>query len=569
MSSSLIAIAQLNPIVGDLAGNASAILQAAQTAQARGARLLLTSELSLCGYQPQDLLLRPAFVAACEAALAKLAIDLQQVAPAMQVLVGHPTHAAGAAGGVWDDARATQPFFNAVSNLKDGQIAQTWRKQLLPNYGVFDEQRYFLPAEDASPELLELDGISLGVLICEDAWRPEPALAYQKMGAQALLVLNASPYHLGKPRERILQMQSITDACGLPLIYAHLLGGQDDLLFDGASFALAPNGDVMAQAACFAVDILYIQIEASGSIKAARAAIKNIASDAIWPSPLEEIWRALVLGLQDYVRKNGFKGVLLGLSGGIDSALVLALAVDALGAAQVRTVMLQSPYTAEISWIDAAEMAKRMGVRYEEIPIAASLTAVQASLSHQFAGMAEDVTEENLQARIRGLILMALSNKFGDMVLTTGNKSEYATGYCTLYGDMCGGFAPLKDVLKTQVFALAKWRNQHDPFGTGATPIPERIITRPPSAELRPEQTDQDSLPPYDVLDAILVRYMEKNESVADIVAAGFDAAVVERLTRLIKNSEYKRAQSAPGTRVSRRSFDRDWRMPLTNRFLA
>ena len=569
MSTSLIAIAQLNPIVGDLAGNAAAIVQAAQQAHARGARLLLTSELSLCGYQPQDLLLRPVFVTACETALAQLARDLYVAAPGLQVLVGHPTHEAGDASGVWDDARAARPFFNAVSNLKDGVIAQTWRKQLLPNYGVFDEQRYFLPAEDTCPELLLLDGIGLGVLICEDAWRPEPARAYQQMGAQALLVLNASPYHQGKPLERIQQMQTITDACGLPLVYAHLFGGQDDLLFDGASFALAPNGDVMAQAACFAADMLFIQIEASGSIKAARAAIKNIASDAVWPSPLEELWRALVLGLQDYVRKNGFKGVLLGLSGGIDSALVLALAVDALGAAQVRTVMLQSPYTAEISWLDAAEMARRMGVRYEEIPIAPSLATAQAALATQFAGLAPDVTEENLQARIRGLLLMALSNKFGDMVLTTGNKSEYATGYCTLYGDMCGGYAPLKDVLKTQVFALAKWRNQHDPYGTGAAPIPERIITRPPSAELRPEQTDQDSLPPYDILDAILLRYMDHNESAAEIIAAGFDAPLVERLLRLIKNSEYKRAQSAPGTRVSRRNFDRDWRMPLTNRFLA
>ncbi|MGP1692093.1 MAG: NAD+ synthase, partial [Giesbergeria sp.] len=335
------------------------------------------------------------------------------------------------------------------------------------------------------------------------------------------------------------------------------------VVFEGRSFALTADGSVACRAPAFEEKLVFAQVEQ------AQAAIKIKADVAPLPGVLPDLWHALVVGVRDYIGKNGFPGVLLGLSGGIDSALVLALAVDALGKGRVRTVMMPSPYTADISWIDARDMAGRLGVSYEEIDIRPAFEAFKASLAPQFAGKAEDTTEENLQARIRGTLLMALSNKFGSLVLTTGNKSELATGYCTLYGDMAGGFAPIKDVPKTQVFALARWRNANDPFNTGANPIPERIITRPPSAELRPGQTDQDSLPPYEVLDAIIARYMENDEAIESIIAAGFERADVERVTRLIKINEYKRRQAPVGIRVTRRSFGKDWRYPITNQFRA
>jgi NAD+ synthase (glutamine-hydrolysing) len=382
-----------------------------------------------------------------------------------------------------------------------------------------------------------------------------------------LAVINASPFHAGKAHEREQAMAVRATSCGLPLVFAHLVGGQDEVVFEGASFAMQASGQLAARAASFKTEVFAVTVDRdpmgpAGALQLSGpvAALRGIEAD---------LWDALVLGVRDYLGKNGFPGALLGLSGGIDSALVLAIAVDALGPDKVRAVMMPSPYTASISLEDAREMARRLGVRYDEYSIVPQFEAFLATLSGEFAGRPADATEENIQARIRGVILMALSNKFGSIVLTTGNKSEMATGYCTLYGDMAGGFAVIKDLLKTTVFELARWRNAHDPYGRGLDPIPERIITRPPSAELRPDQTDQDSLPPYEVLDAILSRYMENDERIEDIVAAGFDRQVVEQVTRLIKINEYKRRQAPVGIRVSHRSFGKDWRYPITSRFRA
>ena len=554
-----ICVAQLNFIVGDLAGNAQKIAEAAQTAYAQGARLLLTPELSLCGYAAEDLYLRPAFMQACAQTLQALAGQLASL-HGMSVVVGHPQGGDQRGRSVSVNAR-----HNCASVLQNGAIVATYAKQELPNYQVFDERRYFVPGHATCVfEAGEPDHtVRVGLLICEDAWFEEPAQAAKAAGAQVLAVINASPFHLGKGYQREDVMGARCQATGLPLVYAHLVGGQDELVFEGRSFALEPDGRVALRAPSFAEDLMLADLDVS-------------SKEACWNGVLEpqrseeaDLWDALVLGVRDYVQKNRFPGVLLGLSGGIDSALVLAVAVDALGADQVRAVMMPSPYTADISWIDAAEMARRMGVRYDEISIRPALEAYMGTLATEFAGRPADTTEENLQARIRGTLLMALSNKFGSMVLTTGNKSEMATGYCTLYGDMAGGFAVIKDLAKTRVFAMARWRNAHDPYGTCAQPIPERIITRPPSAELRPDQTDHDSLPPYEVLDAIIERYMENDESIAHIVAAGYAPADVERVTRLIQINEYKRRQAPPGIRVSHRSFGKDWRYPITNRFRA
>ncbi len=547
----VISIAQFNFIVGDLQGNAQKIIQAARDAHAAGARLLLTPELALCGYAAEDLFLRPAFLAASDAALGEVArgtADLEGLA----IVVGHPQR-------LPDDPAGR--CANAASVLRAGRIEQTYAKQELPNYQVFDERRYFTPGSGTC--VFEVEGLRIGLLICEDAWFPGPARRAAEAGAQLLVSINASPFHAGKSSEREQIMRDRVTETGLPLLYAHLVGGQDEVVFEGRSFALNADGFIALRAPGFEEKLVLAQVEST------QGAIKIIADVAPVP-PLEaDLWSALVLGVRDYVGKNGFPGALLGLSGGIDSALVLAVAVDALGADKVRAVMMPSPYTADISWIDARDMAERLHVRYDEISIAPQFEAFQAALAGEFAGLPEDATEENLQARIRGTLLMALSNKFGAIVLTTGNKSEMATGYCTLYGDMAGGFAVIKDVPKTQVFALARWRNANDPFGTGASPIPERIITRPPSAELRPDQTDQDSLPPYEVLDAIVARYMEGDEPIESIIEDGYDRADVERVTRLIKLNEYKRRQAPVGIRVTRRSFGKDWRYPITSRFRA
>ncbi|MHA7601900.1 NAD+ synthase [Alicycliphilus sp. T452] len=551
----VICIAQLNFMVGDVPGNAQKIMAAARQAHAAGARLLLTPELALCGYAAEDLYLRPSFLSACEQALAGLAAATAAL-PGLTLVVGHPQRVRHAVG---EGGRGL--CHNAASVLRAGRIEHTYAKQYLPNYEVFDERRYFVPGDGSC--MFEVEGVRMGLLICEDAWFPGPARGARQAGAQMLLTLNASPYHLGKGAEREQVMRERVRDTGLPLVYAHLVGGQDEVVFEGRSFALNADGSVAARAPGFEEKMLFAQVHQA---QAAITIEADVAPTEGWEA---ELWSALVLGVRDYVGKNGFPGALLGLSGGIDSALVLAIAVDALGADRVRTVMMPSPYTADISWIDARDMAARLSVRYDEIAIAPQFEAFRAALAPLFEGRAEDTAEENLQARIRGTLLMALSNKFGSVVLTTGNKSEMATGYCTLYGDMAGGFAVIKDVVKTRVFALARWRNAHDPYGTGANPIPERIITRPPSAELRPDQKDQDSLPPYEVLDAIVERYVENDEPLEDIVRAGFDRADVERVTQLIQVNEYKRRQAPVGVRVTRRSFGKDWRYPMTNKFRA
>ena len=557
-----VALAQINATVGDLAGNARRIVGAARRAHAAGAQLLVAPELALCGYPPEDLLLRPAFMQSCAEALAGMAVELA-ACEGLHVVVGHP-HQVGDRGDVRTKSTAQPLRFNAASLLTGGRVVGTYCKRELPNYQVFDERRYFASGRDAGhgPLVFDVGGVKVGVLICEDAWFDEPAQAAKASGAQLLAVINASPFHLDKAGEREQRMAERARAVGLPLLYAHLVGGQDEVVFDGASFALDPQGAVRMRAPSFEEALAFVEIDGTS----VRGEVRDL------PSQEAQIWSALVTGVHDYLGKNDFPGAIIGLSGGVDSALVLAVAVDALGADKVRAVMMPSPYTADISWIDAREMADRLGVRYEEIAIAPMFDAFRASLAGQFAGLPEDTTEENIQARIRGTLLMALSNKSGAIVLTTGNKSEMATGYCTLYGDMAGGFAVIKDVAKTMVYRLCDWKNRQPTLradGTRGPVIPERILTRAPSAELRPNQTDQDSLPPYEVLDAILALYMEDDRSVEEIIAAGFERATVERVTRLIKINEYKRRQAPVGIRITHRAFGRDWRYPITSKFRA
>jgi len=550
-----ICTAQLNFVVGDMAGNAQKIIQAARQAYERGARLVLTPELSICGYPAEDLLLRPAFIAACDDAVKTVARELAGL-KGLHVVVGHPV-----GGDERSKSVQVQRRLNAASVLSEGKVLETYAKRELPNYQVFDERRYFTPGRGSC--VFQVEGINVGLLICEDAWFEEPAQLARESGAHLLVVINASPFHVGKSGERVARMAERARAVGLPIVYAHMVGGQDEVVFDGGSFAVGADGALAGRAPSFHEELFCVHVDGAPGQVTVQGPM------APEREPEADLWDALVLGVRDYVGKNGFPGVLLGLSGGIDSALVLAIAVDALGKEKVRAVMMPSPYTADISWIDARDMAARLGVRYDEISITPQFEAFKAALAREFAGLAEDTTEENIQARIRGVLLMALSNKFGSIVLTTGNKSEMATGYCTLYGDMAGGFAVIKDVFKTMVFRLARWRNQHDPYGTGANPIPERIITRPPSAELRPGQVDQDSLPPYEVLDAILSRYMEDDQGIDQIVAEGFDRAIVERVARLVRINEYKRRQAPVGIRVSHRGFGKDWRYPITGKFRA
>jgi NAD+ synthase (glutamine-hydrolysing) len=550
-------IAQLNFVVGDTAGNAQKIVAAAKTAYAQGARLLVTPELSICGYPAEDLLLRPAFIAACDDAVKTVARELAGL-KGLYVVVGHPM-----GGDIRTKSVQVQRRFNAASVVSEGRVLETYAKRELPNYQVFDERRYFTPGQGSC--VFNVGDVNVGLVICEDAWFEEPALLAKETGAELLVVINASPFHVGKGGERVVRMAERARAVDLPVVYAHMVGGQDEVVFDGGSFAVDAGGTLVARAPSFQESVFPMQVErpaAGGPLQLSGAIAHERSAEA-------DLWDALVMGVRDYIGKNGFPGVLLGLSGGIDSALVLAIAVDALGRDKVRAIMMPSPYTADISTTDARDMASRLGVRYDELSIVPEFNAFRASLANEFKGLPEDTTEENIQARIRGVFLMALSNKFGSIVLTTGNKSEMATGYCTLYGDMAGGFAVIKDLLKTSVFRLAKWRNVHDPYGTGISPIPERIITRPPSAELRPDQTDQDSLPPYEVLDAILTRYMENDEGIEAIIAEGFDRGTVERVARLIRINEYKRRQAPVGIRVTHRSFGKDWRYPITGKFLA
>ncbi|WP_035382823.1 NAD+ synthase [Ferriphaselus sp. R-1] len=529
-----LAIAQINCTLGDLAGNSARILEAAERAQAQSASLLLTPELSLCGYPPEDLLLRDGFYAACDEALQQLAC----AAPAgMTLVVGHP-HQVG------------ELRFNAASVLRDGQIIATYHKRELPNHSVFDEVRYFTPGHASC--VFEHEGLRIGLNICADIWEPEAAQRARGAGAQLLLVLNASPYHLDKQAARHAVVRARVRETGTPVVYANLLGGQDELVFDGDSFVMDARGELTHQLAAFEETVGLVEVVHGQPVPGQLQ--PPLTTEA-------SVYQALCLGVRDYIDKNRFPGVLLGLSGGIDSALTLAVAVDALGADRVRAVMMPSPYTAQISLDDAREMAQILGVRYDELDIQPTFAAFESTLAPLFVGRAADTTEENLQARIRGTLLMALSNKTGALVLVTSNKSEMTVGYSTLYGDMAGGFAVLKDVSKTLVYRLSNYRNS-----LGYV-IPERIITRPPSAELRPDQTDQDSLPPYDDLDGIMAAYVERNLSIPDIVALGYAEADVRRVVRLVRINEYKRRQSPVGVRITDRSFGKDWRYPITARY--
>lgn len=536
-----LAIAQLNLTVGDLQGNCTKIIQYARLAAEQGARVLLTPELSLTGYPPEDLLLRPSFLKQTEQALQDLLLSLKDVD--IHVVLGHPVVREG-------------QLFNAASVLYKGQVLGEYRKHDLPNREVFDEQRYFESCDQ--PLVLTIDGIRFGLSICEDTWSAEaPGLAAQA-GAQVLLVLNASPYHRSKGLLRAQVLAQRVQETGMAVVYSNLLGGQDELVFDGASLAMNAQGDVVLRLPQFEESLAFVE---AALIDEQSVVLTPVSDSAPVLDDLAQVYKALTLGVRDYVTKNCFPGAIIGLSGGVDSALTLAIAVDALGADKVRAVMMPSPYTADISLIDSRDMVQRLGVQYDEIAIEPCMNAFTDSLGTLFAGLPVDTTEENVQARIRGTMLMALSNKTGRIVLTTGNKSEMATGYCTLYGDMAGGFAVIKDVFKTLVYRLCEYRNSI------AEVIPERIITRPPSAELRPDQVDQDSLPPYDVLDTILERYMENNESVERILADGFKQEDVEKAVRLLRINEYKRRQAPVGIRVTHRAFGRDWRYPITSRF--
>lgn len=528
-----LAIAQINCLLGDLQGNSAKILSHAEQAKSQGVQLLLTPELSLCGYPPEDLLLRRGYYQACAAALNALAENISGIA----VVVGHPHEKNG-------------KRYNAASLLRDGKVVKTYLKHVLPNYTVFDEERYF--DHGSEPCLFEIDDISFALNICADVWKPESVRQAKTAGAQVLLILNASPYAMHKQEARHQVIRQRIAETGMAMIYANMVGAQDELVFDGGSFAMDQQGNLTAQSAEFEETLSVLELLPDTQPVGKKVAL--LEQDA-------GIYHALCLGVRDYIHKNRFPGVLLGLSGGIDSALTLAIAVDALGADKVHAVMMPSAYTAQISLDDSREMVKTLGVRYDELSIAELFQGYAHTLADTFAGRASDTTEENLQARIRGTLLMAMSNKFGALVLTTGNKSEMSVGYATLYGDMAGGFAVLKDVSKTWVYRLARYRNTLSPV------IPERIITRAPSAELRPNQTDQDNLPPYDVLDGIVECYVEKNMAIPAIIALGYAEADVRRVVNLIRLSEYKRRQSALGVRITERGYGKDWRYPITVRY--
>jgi NAD+ synthase (glutamine-hydrolysing) len=532
----VIAAAQLNLWVGDLDGNVARIVAAAVKARDElGAELVATPELSLIGYPPDDLLLRTALPAAIEAALAKVAAASRGI----HIVVGHPEWT----GGV---------VHNAASVYRDGQLVARARKQRLPNYGVFDERRHFEPGP-AQATVFEVAGRRLALCICEDIWGPEPAAQAKAAGADLIVNVNASPYHVGKPAERLAVLCARVAETGLPIVYVNSTGGQDDLVFDGDSTAVAADGALSFRAPMFEDGVFPITVDAghrpTGAIRAA--------------APVEaEVYAALVQATRDYVTRNGFPGALLGLSGGIDSALIAAIAADALGPEKVWAVSLPSRYTLDMSNDDARTEAEALGIRYSVLPIELPFAAFTDTLAPLFGDRPIDLAEENMQSRSRGVLLMALSNKFGPVVLTTGNKSEMAVGYATLYGDMCGGFAPIKDVYKTLVYRLAEYRNTLAPAGRPVIPV--RVIERPPTAELRPDQKDSDSLPPYEVLDPILEAYVEQCLSIPEIVALGFEEATVRRVAGLVRRSEYKRRQAPPGPKVTPRAFGRERRYPLT-----
>jgi NAD+ synthase len=544
-----VAIAQLNPVVGDFAGNLALAREALDIATKERADLLVLTELFVSGYPPEDLVLKRSFLNACRGAVEDLAKETKEGGPA--ILVGAP----------WPDGTKV---FNAVILLCDGAVAGLRAKVKLPNYGVFDEPRVFTAG--ALPTPIHFRGVKIGVPVCEDMWDPEVPKALVDAGAELFIVPNASPYWRGKPDERLEVARERVKETRRPLVYVNQAGGQDELVFDGGSFAVDGTGSLAVQLPLFTSAVGFADFTRT------RRGWKLAASHAeAAPSVDEADWRACVLGLRDYVEKNRFPGVLLGMSGGVDSALCAALAVDALGPDKVRAFMLPYVYTSQDSLEDAAACAQALGIRHDVIDIAGTVDGANGALAEVFEGRPPDLTEENLQSRTRGLILMGLSNKFGSILLTTGNKSEVSVGYATLYGDMNGGFNPVKDLYKTEIYRLARWRNQlRDRPGLLGPPgpvIPERILTKAPTAELRPNQTDQDSLPPYEVLDDILKCLVEGDMSAADIIARGIDAATVKRVEHLLYVAEYKRRQAAPGPKISRRNFGRDRRYPITNRF--
>ncbi|WP_447736632.1 NAD+ synthase [Rhodanobacter soli] len=535
-----LALAQYDFPVGAVAANAAKAGDLIARGRSGGAALVAFPELTLSGYPPEDLLLRPSFLAACDSELAALAAVTNGVA----ALVGHP-HSEG-------------EVFNAASLLRDGRVECTAHKQALPNYGVFDDKRYFRPGHASVTSVIE--GVSVGLLICEDVWQPEPAAQAAAAGAELLVVINASPWDERKQTEREAVLQARARETGCAIAYLNLVGGQDEVVYDGGSMLVNGDGSIAARAPAFVDALLWAEFDPAARTLSAED--WPVAADTSLEATL---YAALVRGTRDYIDKNGFGGVLLGLSGGIDSALTLALAVDALGAQRVTAVMMPTRYTSQLSLDGARAQAERLGVDYRVIDIEPTYQSFIGALAPAFAGKGADTTEENLQSRIRGAMLMALSNKHGRLLLATGNKSEMAVGYATLYGDMCGAYAPLKDVYKTVVYGLSHWRNAQAARAGEAERIPPAVIERPPSAELRDNQTDQDSLPPYDELDAILARFIEAEQSQAEIVAQGFHADVVRRVVRLVLLNEFKRRQSAPGPRVTTRAFGRERRYPITS----
>jgi NAD+ synthase len=540
-------LAQLNPVLGDMGGNCAKAAAAHRAGRAAGADFVALPEMFLTGYQPQDLVLKPAFVADARLHLERLAAELAEGPP---LGIGLP----------WAEGGAV---CNVYAILQGGQVTGMARKHHLPNYNVFDEVRLFRAGPISGP--FAVGPLRMGTPICEDAWYPDVAETMAESGADILMVPNGSPYRRGKFDVRMNHMVARVVETGLPLVYLNMVGGQDDQVFDGGSFVLNPGGALAVQLPVFDEAIEHVDFEEEPLGWRARAGAR-----APHPEPAEQEYRAMVEGLRDYCGKSGIARVLLGLSGGVDSALVAAIAADALGPESVRCVMLPSEYTSAESLEDAAAVATALGCRHDSLPIEPARAAVMATLTPLFEGRTADVTEENVQSRLRGLMLMALANKFGEMLLTTGNKSEVAVGYATIYGDMAGGYNPLKDLYKTRVFAACRWRNAHHRDwmgGPGGAVIPERVIDKPPSAELRPDQRDEDSLPPYAVLDAILERLIEGDQSVAEVVAAGFERAVVKKVEALIYGSEWKRYQSAPGARLTNKAFWLDRRYPMVNRW--
>ncbi|MCG7984343.1 MAG: NAD+ synthase [Candidatus Thiodiazotropha lotti] len=528
-----IQIAQLNFLVGDIEGNARKIIDLALNDQ-QAVDAIVFPELAITGYPPEDLLLRPHFIQRVERAIELICSEISHVC----LVIGYPRY-------------RDSKLFNVAGVVSGGQLIAEYEKHKLPNYSVFDEKRYFAPGHEAVT--FNLNGVRLGLTVCEDIWEAEPAAMSRAAGAQVLLNLNASPFHIGKApeREELVQKRALDN--GIPIIYTNLVGGQDELVFDGGSFAVDTTGNLVQRAAYFEESCPIVELECTAdSVSPIPQHVEPLMSEA------QRVYQALVLGVRDYVVKNGFNGAIIGLSGGIDSALTLAIAADALGPDQVEVVLMPSRYTADMSNQDAEAEAEALGVEYRTIPIEPAFKAFLEMLSDEFADKPVDVTEENIQARCRGIILMAISNKKGRILLTTGNKSEMSVGYATLYGDMAGGFAPIKDVPKTLVYQLCRYRNGLSPV------IPQRVLDRPPSAELAPDQKDSDSLPDYPVLDQILERYVEQDQDPATIISAGFDRSTVERVIGLVDRNEYKRRQAPPGVKITRRAYGRDRRYPLT-----